>query len=573
MEDVHGANLTAAELAAFEEPALRQRSMALVAASEFATRVGLDEAAQTALAERIRGLDKAEAKAVRKTFSETNTVLKTLGVEFAMPTPSPEPDREEVTVPRPKLVAGTSVPTPIPLRSVEIIPESKPAHIEPRADEPPAGLNLAYTQRLLRGINEKANQPWFTIAETAEQIDEDELMGIIALYALKNYLTSDAAEQVNAFYEDLQLGNALPKWRELFTKMVAAQLDALPDAVAEEAPMPNQPIEEPKVVADNVSFESLVTTEEDRAELRIDRVEAFLKAFTSRGLRVTVTAADVTHGMLRRMAKIYATLEHVDAETIRINSMCTWGYLAGVSSEDLIMWRDATKPGATMADVHNSRSAFVNGVYRGWERAAQHGVMLDIFALDDEQEVIEDIAEPEPLPEKATLIALPALVPKQPEQLFDEEAPRHVQLARAYIEHLGLEVNQRAFEELLNPESRGDLSVNKREIIDAVGDYIKTNSHARIIDDLPIAARGKAIVRRLFSIGFTKHGHQHTRDPESLRTQLQKISALERQAYINEAHEALQKLLEALPAAIDEAEEEPKLQQVIFNADGTIELG
>ena len=74
--------LTDIERVAIEQPGLRQRSKALVAVTELATKIGLSGDTHTVLMERIRGLDKGEAKLAWKTLGDMNELLDMLSITF-----------------------------------------------------------------------------------------------------------------------------------------------------------------------------------------------------------------------------------------------------------------------------------------------------------------------------------------------------------------------------------------------------------------------------------------------------------------------------------------------------------
>lgn len=286
-------NLTAHERAVLEEPALKQQALALVAATEFATRVGMGEEAQAALMDGVRQFDKAEAKTARQAFRTLNTLMEASGVTVT-------PVTESQVAPPPTTAQSKSIK---PKRPTQV---------------------------------------------------------------------------------------AVP-----LTRQVEAE-----DRIA-------------------ASIEQLVKDEAISADLREERVQSILNAFAQKGITLPLTAADVSHKTIEGLARLYAGQRGVDEEVAKVNSMCTWGWLAGVDMQELVIWRDRTKPNATAVDVHNSRAAFVSGVTRGWKAAWNRG--------EDPLQALIATAQPaEDGSEYTGLTAVPRLIEEQHE--VGPEAPLQVVL-------------------------------------------------------------------------------------------------------------------------------------------------
>lgn len=441
--------LTDIERVAIEQPGLRQRSKALVAVTELATKIGLSGDTHTVLMERIRGLDKGEAKLAWKTLGDMNELLDMLSIDL----------RE----------AGEGE---IPLHQTPV--------------------------------------------STAVRTEES-----------------------------------------------GASLAAGP--FIEEVPRDEAPVARVEAPAIQDALNSLIASEGEQRGYISERVESVLEQLSRGGVVIDITAEDFTHDTLKQLARIYSEATKADPDMVKTHISCTWGWLSGVDMTDLMIWRSATKPGATRQDVHNSRASFINGVIKGWKNGAQleqedtegHGEGLHLVTG-------EDVPADEVLDDETPHISETLL-----ERAIDEE-PKHIQVAKAYVDKLQLSVNVRAFEELLNPLTKGEYTPAKMAVIETLRNRVgNIAADGRIIDDLEVSARAKAALRRMLGMGFVRHGKPEERHPEPLKDQLRKISSVDYDSYAEDLYTALFALLEKLPAP---EQDSVKPLQVIFTEDGDARL-
>lgn len=580
MSESHGDHLevlTDAEREAIERPGLKQRARALVAATELATKLGLSEDTHSVLLSHLRELDKRDAKLARETLGNMNELLTMLSVDVREPSDNvtqSDASISEAVEPIRIKVAGDEL-----LAQVDgLIAEDEPKSVFETE------LDFRKVRSFYQAIVRKTEHESLVVPSTAAEVDKEELVGLIALYAANHTMPKVAAKQVETLLGGFQSDDVIDSYgngvRFTASNGIAKLLDGLGGAQGDAEPAAAKPgVIEPIVsVQELVQISPKALVEEALTDLieheghesvyKIERVERFLDQLRDKMVDLNITAEDFTHETLKQLASIYAKAVNAGPETIATNIACTWGWLAGVDMEDLRHMRSKTKADASSQDVHNSRASFVQGLSKGW----RHGLRPAFEEAEDfpvELHVVE--ADPEQVPE-------PALAPAVEETIADIEAseryerpideePQHVQIAKAYIEQLSLTVNPRAFEELLNPKTRSDVSTPAKTVVleilrQRVGEI---SSDGQIFNELDITPRAKAALRRMLGMGFEKHGRPEERAPEALREQLRNIDFFHKEAYTQDLYAALDALLEVL-AKPGEKEVVPKPLQVMFDS-------
>jgi len=458
-------------------------------------------------------------------------------------------------------------------------------------------FELKAVQRLIGLVNKKAGQEWFSVPATREEIDADELAALAVMH-ISN--TKRPKQRLTGFYGNLVDGEArsgLDTFLSLTSKNISKLLTSLdmgqaPAPQVEVAPvvtavMPTPVPESKKRASPEAVAQALhkVIEEEGERDFVLSRVESIFDKLRSRGVPTGhITADDVTHTMVEHWARLY-TSANGDEETARVNSSVFWGYLVGIDLQDLVEWRAATKPDAKKGDVYNTITTFTNGLTRAYNDAFKKGEPISLFPveggeeaqLEAEQPIIAEVSidlhptaevapEPEsqsasePAPEAPNAVVIP-LVPKavseaprvaqkeHKERL--EHEPPHVQVAQRYYDQLlvrGANVNLKALEEFLNPLSNSELTENKRAAAQAIREWIESVSPS-FLHELEAPRRGRAAVRRLFGVGFTRAGGlPEDREPEPLWKQLRTIQRPGHMPYIQDTFHTLVVVLDALSA-------------------------
>lgn len=567
-EEAHLSVLTGAEREAWERPGLRQRSRALIAATEFATKLGLGDDVHAVILERIRGLGKGEAKLAWQAFADMNETLQMLDIDLDIA----ETEVEEITA-----VAAVEHETEQQEKAVETISD----WFEGRQ------FDLRSVQQFYKSIDRKTEEEWISIPETIDQVNSNEIIGLLALYAANHSKPKVAKKQLDYLRETLLVdavreGSYGGGVRYAATSRIGELLnndELLNDSGKRNSTESESVTTEPETVADKMQYiadalNGLIEHEGEKTAYDLERVERLLDQLHKEGIDLNITAVDFTHDTLRELALMYAQSNGNDIESIRTNIACTWGWLAGIEMAELADWRRATKPNAEAQDVHNSRASFINGVIKGWKKGLRP-------VLDFTDELDEDTADSE---EVVVDLPVSTAVPtaeedsgEKPERSLDDE-PRNVRVVDAYVKQLGLEINKRAFEELLNPHARGEFTAAKQIVLEQIRLRVGTVSpDASIINELSISPRAKSALRRMLGMGFVKHGRVEERTPEPLREQLRNMAPFDHEGYANDLYTALEALLEVikphntLPEVEllrPETETSVKPMQVVFGDDG-----
>lgn len=552
--EAHLSVLTVAERESLEQPGLKQRARAISAVTELGTRIGLGEDITTLIVERLRTLGGGDAKLAWHAFGDANEVLAMLDIDMREAEPSES---------GPALV------------SQEVSPDGPTA--EPKLSDEDKDwfegrhLNLRSVREFYKSIDRKAGSEWITIPERLDEINTDEIIGLLALYAANHKKPKVAAKQLDYLRETMVIdekteGSYGSGVRYAATGRIGKLLDNLVEKGAESEkrePVESQVVAlEGKVLDVATTLDSLIELEGEESTYSIERVERVLDQLRGEGVDIGLTAEDFSHDVMKQLAGMYSKASTSAEEMITTNIACTWGWLSNVDMEDLIHMRRSIKPDATAGDVHNSKVAFVNGVIRAWRK----GLRLEFS--EDEPLEHESLHSVPPLEDEAEGVAVVT------EERAIDEGPQHVRVVDAYVEQLGLSINKRAFEELLNPTTRGEMTEAKKIVIESLRHRVGIVSpNGEILNELMVKARGKSSLRRLLGLGFMKHGKPEERTPEALKEQLRNMS--DHVGYAKDLYDALDALLGVLVAAqqeIAEKEAEPKPLQVVFGANGEAQL-
>lgn len=557
-QEAHLSVLTDAEREALERPGLKQRARAITAMTELATRIGLGEDTTSLIIERLRTLKGGDAKLAWHAFGDTSEVLAMLKIDMREVVSTEEPDKSGVTLTSQEEILDA------PVEESEL-PEEEKDWFEGRH------LDLRSVREFYKSIDRKAESEWVTIPESLDGISTDEIIGLLALYAANHKKPKVAAKQLDYLRETMVVdGKAEGTYgsgvRYAATGRIGELLDGLTGDLVETKQLdePRTEVPEARVLDVAIALDNLIELEGQESSYSIERVERILDQLRREGIDIGLTAEDFNHDIMKQLADMYSKTSASAEEMITTNIACTWGWLSNVDMEDLIHMRRSIKPDAGAADVHNSKAAFVNGVIRAWRK----GLRLELSG--DESLEHEPLHSVPPLEDEVEDIAVVA-----EERDIDEE-PKRVQVVEAYVEQLGLTVNKRAFEELLNPATRGEMTEAKKIVIESLRHRVGLVSpNGEILNELMVKARGKSALRRLLGLGFMKHGKPEERVPEALKDQLRNMPQMDYVGYAKDLYDALDALLGVLVAAQqeqDKKESEPKPLQVVFGANGEAQL-
>ena len=311
-------------------------------------------------------------------------------------------------------------------------------------------------------------------------------------------------------------------------------------------------------------------------QLSKQKVESFLHKLAKQGVVLRLPPEDITHRTLEDLSRLYAMYPNTDDKSVRVNSMCTWGFLAGVDMAELVLWRAANKPDASKPDVYNAISSYIRGVGKTWEVAHSKGERPELkFMKPHEEESCQfelpaDLTEenlyeltPEPTtPEPITEQPTPTIKKLSPETrqlkaVVDspasessgeslENVPPHVQLASKYIDRLKLRVIRKSFEELLNPYARGYVTTNKQDVIDIIHDRIESLGYGvGLLDTLGMKSEGVAAVRLMLGI-YTRGDRQVFGGPIPLADQISGMSKLNAESRIDAFYATFEALLDKI---------------------------
>ena len=549
--------LTDAEREALERPGLKQRARAISAVTELATRIGLGEDITALVIERLRTLEGGEAKLAWRAFGDTSEVLAMLDIDMR------------------EVVGDEAVPGESTVAQ-EVSPGESDAEQKPSEEKKDwfegRHFDLRSVREFYKSIDRKTEGEWVTIPESIEKVDADEIIGLLALYAANHTKPKVAAKQIDYLREGMVVdgvteGSYGGGVRYAATGRIGELLDSQEPGIRDEKREPTElrvETSEEKVLDVAIALDNLIELEGEESTYNIERVERVLDQLRREGVDIGLTAEDFTHDVMKQLADIYSKTSTSAEEMITTNIACTWGWLSNVDMEELVHMRRSIKPDAGAADVHNSKAAFVNGVIRAWRK----GHRLELSEGESlEHEPLHSVPSIEVEAEDATDAA---------EQSVMDEEPKHVQVVDAYVEQLGLTVNKRAFEELLNPVTRGEMTEAKKIVIESLRHRVGTVSPSgEILNELMVKARGKSSLRRFLGLGFMKHGKPEERAPEALKEQLRNMPQLDHTGYAKDLYDALEALLGVLVAAQqeqDKKEAEPKPLQVVFGANGEAQL-
>lgn len=137
-----------------------------------------------------------------------------------------------------------------------------------------------------------------------------------------------------------------------------------------------------------------------------------------------------------------------------------------------------------------------------------------------------------------------------PRQTLESE-PVHIQLADAYIEKLGIAQEYRgAFEGLIDPNNKGELSDNKRDVVAIIREIIEKNTDSEdVICQLKTGGNGGVVaVRRLLGM-YHKNNRKVLKDPVQLHDQIRNFPKRQQVTYIEDFYASFQELLATLPSA------------------------
>lgn len=562
--EAHLGVLTDAERESLERPGLKQRARAIVAATELATKLGLNNDTLEVMIGRLRELDKSHARLAWRTLGDANELLEMLFIDGALVEETPKAITDDI--------ADTVTEQLVEARELSA-----------------SGFDLKKVRTFYESINRKTQREWLSVPEKV--IDTDELMGLIALYAFNHRQPGNVARVVDNLYDTFkpgELDTAAHTTRYNVTKNIAKLLDGLDGEVAEVvSKQKSETVTEPTVplVEAERGVLSLHVSDiieqfadpERSSTYRMDRVEKLLDQLRVRGVDTgQLTAEDFSDAVLEQLVTMYTESVTVPHDVLKTNIACVWGYLSGVDMEDLVEWRKATKVDASPQDVHNSRASFLEGVRKSSDLGVRFEVTEEPTDLEDEGEEFEVYVPPaEPLHSVPPLeeVSDAEEVPVRQERSLDEE-PMHVQLATAYTDRLGLaDVNMRAFEELLNPNTHGEFTPAKKVILERLKQRIGMVSHdGGIINQLDVTPRGKNAVRQLFGMGFMKHGYVVERDSVLLKDQLRNIAPNDRQGYIDDFYTGFGALLDELVTPEEEELTGNAPFRVVIGDDGEARL-
>jgi len=576
--EAHLGVLTDAEREALERPGLKQRARAVAAATEFATKLGLNEDTLDVLVGRLRELDGPHARLAWKTLGDTNELLEMLFIDGTQVDETPQ----AITDVLPEVVSEVA--------SEQVVATEQPTPDKGEDWFESKTLDFRRVRKFYKSINDKTEREWLSVPEDSSAIDRDELVGLVALYGARHGKPAVANKQIDALHDNFLAGTESDSYinglRYTVTNKIAELLDDGSLAVNSVAEPQVEPEVQatPKTVAlvesgrkmSNVSIvemiEQLAAREDVGSSYKVENVEWLFDKLAIRGVDLRLTALDFNHSVLAQLATMYSETATTPEEVIDTNIAIMGCWLLGVEMKDLVYMRTTTKMDAKPQDVHNSKTAFLEGVRKGWERGMR--IELSDEPLEDDEEETEVYTLP---PAAEVLHSVPPLVEEtedvveKQERDLDEE-PKYVQIAAAYIERLGMSVSKRAFEELLNPDTRGEMVASKALVLEVLKQRIgMVSSDGGIIDQLEVSARAKNAVRQLFGMGYVKHGKVVERDSIVLKDQLRNVTGGDRRAYIEDFYAGLDALLEEIATP----EEEPKSSapaRVVFGANGEVRL-
>lgn len=573
-EDAHLELLTDAEREALERPGLKQRARAIAAATEFATKLGLSNNTLDVIVGRLRELDKPHARLAWETLGNANELLEMLFIDGTLIEETPEAITENVA---------------------DVVDEQQEEAMEAVSPDDDGDwfeskeLNLLRVQKFYKAINDKTDKEYLGTPKDAETIDRDELIGLIALYGAQHDKPKVASRQIDALRDNFLAGTESDSYvngvRYTVTNKIAELLDSdgLDADLVKGSQAETEPRDTPSTVAlverhrkvSSASIEEMIeqlaTREGEGTSYKLENVEWLFNKLAVRGIDLRMTALDFNHAVLAQLATMYSESATIPEEAAKTNVAIMACWLLGVEMKDLVYMRAATKLDAKPQDVHNSKTAFIEGVRKGWERGMRIEFSDEFIEEEPEDEFEAYVPPAEPLHSVPPLKEDVEVVVKH-ERSLDEE-PKHIQVVAAYIDQLGLaDLNRRAFEELLNPDTRGEMTPAKMVVLERLKQRIGTVSvDGSVINQLAVSPRAKNAVRQLFGMGFVKHGQVIEHSSVVLKDQLRNIAAGDRRAYIDDFYTGLEALFDELVTPAEELTNRAPLQ-VIIGDDGKAQL-
>jgi len=193
--------LTEVENAALtERKGLRKRAKALRSLSELATLVGMSPDVVEAMAEKIRSLDVEHVKRYNQTFDTARGYFAELPAE-----PGSNLDDDAALVQ--EVESPVAVETALELTSQlldELVENAEPGSDELEAWPPQ--MSLREIKSFYTAINKKTAQEYLNPPQSQDQIDSDEILALLELYARHNSRSSAISRTLDKMLVGLELG-------------------------------------------------------------------------------------------------------------------------------------------------------------------------------------------------------------------------------------------------------------------------------------------------------------------------------------------------------------------------------
>ncbi len=549
--------LTGAEVEALERPGLRNRAKAIAALHDLATLLGVSGDAVEGMTARIRAMDKHEAQVAYQTLTGAVGLVDGLVDEVPVTEESAdEPERE----------ADGVIDEPVGDEEVEA-PKAEEIHID-----------YGQTRGFLSSIAERTKGDYITVPTSADELDSDEVLALLALDAEKSARPNMAARNIDIMLARLTMGvkatlaqfkDEIPSESSLHSRVhnTSTRIVRLLDermsqgVVGAEPSVDSDPPGAERGTADEqVDLEAVEAVFGDDYNYRLDRVESFLgqlkKNFIDLG---HITAEDFNHETMRVIAEGWMRSSKIDESRKEVYLVCLWGWLAGLDTSELVETYGKVKDKEpTRQDIVNARATIVTTLSREVQKG---NLQLDFSVTQEQSGDEEESAEHEEHD-----------VPQEE----SGEAHRDGVVTR-FASMMDTDINLAAFRGLLDPDNRGEFTPAKKVVIEQLRNLIgKVSPDGAILNELDVKSSARATLRRLLGMGFMQGDRYVERTPEPLRDQVHGSPSIVKERQAEELYDAMDQLFNALrqatPVVPEVVQQKENILQVDFTG-GVARLG